>query len=111
MKTDAFRDLCLNINYSAVSINFRLFYFFKAEDGAVEWDLPTLEAHEAISRYGFNDLALVQVKTSKVLPDYSIKITLPDGTFTVLQVVILFSTARHVSSSVFSVAKKINYEK
>jgi hypothetical protein len=45
-----------------------------------------LENHEPISRYGFSELALVELKTSKAVPDYSIKVTLPDGTFTVLQV-------------------------
>ena len=57
-----------------------------AEDGAVEYDLPILENHEVISRYGFPDLALVETHRGKALPDYSIKVTLPDGTFTVLQV-------------------------
>ncbi len=60
--------------------------FIAAEDGAVEWDLPTLENHEPINRYGFSELALVKTKRSKTLPDYSIKVTLPDGTFTVLRV-------------------------
>ena len=61
-------------------------FYISAEDGAVEYDLPILENHEVISRYGFPDLALVETNRGKALPDYSIKVTLPDGTFTVLQV-------------------------
>ena len=48
--------------------------------------MPALESHEHISRYGFTDLALVEARMSKTLSEYSIKVTLPDGTFTLLQV-------------------------
>ena len=58
-----------------------------AEDGgSIELDLPRLEHYEIISKYGFTDLGLVETRKSKTLPDYSIKVTLPDGTFTVVQV-------------------------
>jgi hypothetical protein len=59
-----------------------------ADEGTVEWDLPNLEHHELISRYGFGNLALVENKSSNIVKEYSIKITLPDGTFTVVQVTV-----------------------
>lgn len=48
--------------------------------------MPMLDHHESISRYGFTDLALVETRLD-ALSKYSVKITLPDGTFTVLQVI------------------------
>lgn len=55
-------------------------------DGSIEWELRPIERLEPISKFGFSDYALVidhNDETDTAVLD--VKITLPDGTYTVLQ--------------------------
>ena len=56
------------------------------EDGTVDWDFPSLDLKEPFNKYGFTQLALVRRDPDQEDTEDRIKLFLPDGTFTELDV-------------------------
>ena len=56
------------------------------DDGTVDWDFPSLDLKEPFTKYGFTQLALVRRDPSQEETEERIKLFLPDGTFTELEV-------------------------
>ena len=55
-------------------------------DGSIDWDLRPIEKLEPISKFGFSDYALVNVnQEGNFTATLDVKVTLPDGTYTVIQ--------------------------
>ena len=56
-------------------------------DGSIDWDLRPIQKTEPISKFGFSDYALVNMEEEdgQVSGGQDVKVTLPDGTYTVLQ--------------------------
>ena len=55
-------------------------------DGTIDWDLRPIEKLEPISKFGFSDYALVNLNqdSGNFTATLDIKVTLPDGTYTVI---------------------------
>ena len=55
-------------------------------DGSIDWDLRPIQKTEPISKFGLSDYALVNMEDEETESGgYEVKVTLPDGTYTVLQ--------------------------
>ena len=55
-------------------------------DGSIDWDLRPIQKTEPISKFGFSDYALVNMEEEEqVSGGQDVKVTLPDGTYTILQ--------------------------
>ena len=79
--------LCLYLSYTLQnSFQFdEIFENFNVFD-LTDWDLRPIQKTEPISKFGFSDYALVNMEDEEQVPGgQDVKVTLPDGTYTVLQ--------------------------
>ena len=60
-------------------------------DGSIDWELRPIEKLEPLSKFGFSDYALVNLNheganTGNFSGTLDVKVTLPDGTYTIINV-------------------------
>lgn len=69
------------------SINVDSYSMYMADpDGSIDWELRPLSKSDPISRFGFTDYALVNVEDeTSYSGKLDVKVTLPDGTYTVVK--------------------------
>jgi hypothetical protein len=94
--------------------NLETFSLYLAEpDGSIEWDLRAIEKLEPISKFGFSDYALVNLEhhghhqDALISSSLDVKVTLPDGTYTVLQLPNRDITAKCLVDKVMSRHKQV----
>ena len=59
--------------------------FMCEEDGSVDWDFPSLDSSDQLSKYGFTILAVVE-RSKPELSALCVTLHLPDGTFSQIEV-------------------------
>ncbi len=88
----------------ALNENVDAFALYLAEgDGSIDWDLKAIDRQEPISKFGLSEFALVDVEGDASLNSkIDVKVTLPDGTFTVISLASKDITAKSLIDRVMT---------
>lgn len=92
-----------SLNNSGNLSNYSL--YMADPDGSIDWELRPLEKSEPISKFGFTDYALVDIEDetdSTGSFSLDVKVTLPDGTYTVVKLPSKDITAQDLMDRVLS---------
>ncbi len=97
----------VNDNYTPTlkSLNIDSYSLYMADpDGSIDWELRPLEKSEVISRFGFTDYAIVNNDADSTFTKNAleVKVTLPDGTYTIVRLASKDITAQGLIDKVLS---------